>query len=31
MNRKLKDVHFTVVGFYHPLVGVIIALLFILA
>lgn len=30
MNRKLKDLNFTVLGFYHPFVGLIIALTFII-
>ena len=29
INRKLKDVHFTVVGFYHPIIGALMALTYI--
>ena len=29
INRKLKDVHFAIVGFYHPITGMIMSLLYI--
>ena len=30
MNRRLKDVHFTVLGFWHPVVGFVFALSYVL-
>ena len=29
-NRKLKDVHFTVIGFYHPMFGTVVYSLYVL-
>jgi len=26
MNRALKDVHFSIIGFYHPLTGLVVSL-----
>jgi hypothetical protein len=29
VNRKLKDVHFAILGFWHPVLGIALALIYI--